>query len=90
MVRERELQHREIRHAARSGADVDDVIGPRADVGRQRIGTGEPGHHEPHAARRALGQQRRQERRELRRARDVALFLDRHRQVALVRRELIE
>ena len=33
MARERELQHREIRHAARSRADVNDMIGLRADVG---------------------------------------------------------
>ena len=86
MMRERELQHREIRHAPGSGADVDDVIGLRPDVRAEGIRAGEAGHHEAHAPERALDEQRRQQRRELGRSRDVALFLDGDREVALMRR----
>ena len=85
MVRERELQHREVRHAARSGADVDDVICFAGDVGPERVRPGEAGDDEAHPAQRALYEQRRQQRREPRRSRDVPLFLHRDREVALVR-----
>jgi hypothetical protein len=43
------------------GADVDDVIGLRRDVRRQRGRTGDTGDDEPHAAQHALHEQRREQ-----------------------------
>ena len=86
MIRQRELEHREVRHAARSRTHVDDVIGARAHVGGQRVRTGEARHHQTHPTRRAFDEQRRQQRRKLGRPGDVPLLLDRDGEVSLVRR----
>src|SRR5579864_778219 len=75
-----------VRHDPGTGADVDQSVGARLDVGGEDVRAAEAGEHHAGAGRHAVGQEWRHQRRVLGGPRDVQLFLDGHRDAAVVRR----